>query len=297
MRTVRAGWSPPGVRSAIMEGRIRPALYAGSWYPATAQDLARAVDRYLVRGAVPPAADTVALIAPHAGLMYSGPVAGHAYGVVSGRKYEAVVLVGPSHRVAFDGVASHPPGAFDTPFGPIPVDAELTAEIAGRTPLVRELVSVHAREHSLEIQLPFVFRALPDTPIVPLVVGDNRRATVEELASALASALERRRVLLVASSDLSHYHDATTAARLDARITALVSRFDAAGLMSALEEEPGHACGGGPMVAVMLAARMLGARDARVLVRADSGDVSGDKDAVVGYMAAAFGNFEHPGSS
>lgn len=270
---------------------VRPAAFAGSWYPGNRDDLGRAVDRYLVRS-FPRADELVALVAPHAGIMYSGPVAGHAYGAVTGRTYEAVVLVGPSHRVAFEGVAAFARGAFDTPFGPVPVHEALASALLQKADSIREMPEVHAREHCLEIQLPFLARVLPDTPIVPLLVGHQRRAVIDDLARALSSTFAGRQVLLVASSDLSHYNDAVTSARLDARVTALVGSFDADGLMAALEDCPEHACGGGPIVAVMRAASDLGARHARVLARADSGDVSGDKEAVVGYMAAAFGRFE-----
>jgi AmmeMemoRadiSam system protein B len=122
-------------------------------------------------------------------------------------------------------------------------------------------------------------------------MGHQTRDTVSDLARGLASALKGVGALLVASSDLSHYHDAKTAARLDGRVIDLVSAFDADGLMAALEAFPGHACGGGPMVTVMEAAKQLGAADARILRYADSGDVSGDKSAVVGYLAAALGTF------
>ena len=158
--------------------------------------------------------------------------------------------------------------------------------------VVREHPAVHAREHCLEIQLPFLCRVLPGVPIVPLLMGYQRRATIDDLAAALARALEGRRALLVASTDLSHYHDRPTAWRLDATVRELVGGFEADGLERALEEVPDHACGGGPTVSVMKAARALGARDARVLRYADSGDVSGDTSAVVGYMAAALGVFE-----
>jgi AmmeMemoRadiSam system protein B len=145
------------------------------------------------------------------------------------------------------------------------------------------------REHSLEMQMPFVAHLMEGVPIVPLVMGYQTRDTAVTLGDALAQAVAPRtdEVLLVASSDLSHYEDARTAARLDAVVTDRVEALDADGLMAALEQEPRHACGGGPMVAVRRAARQLGAVHARILRYADSGDVSGDKSSVVGYMAAA----------
>jgi AmmeMemoRadiSam system protein B len=122
-------------------------------------------------------------------------------------------------------------------------------------------------------------------------MGHQRRETAYALGEALAGALDGQRAVLIASTDLSHYQRAETAAKLDHKVMQEVERFDPDGLMKALEVFPNHACGGGPTVSVMLAAKALGARDARVLKYGDSGDVSGDKDAVVGYLAAAFGNF------
>jgi len=270
---------------------IRPAAVAGTWYPGTAPALAAAVDAHLAKATREVAGELVALVAPHAGLMYSGPVAAHAYRLLAGRRFDVAVLVGPSHFVGFDGVAVYASGGFATPYGVAPVDADCAAALMRATPLVHEHPPAHAREHSLEMQLPFLQRVAPGTGIVPLVMGRQTAETARALADALAAVLRGRNALLVASTDLSHYHDATTAAVLDAVVIDQVSRLDADGLQSSLDARPEHACGGGPTVAVMRAARDLGARDAVILHYADSGDVSGDKSAVVGYLAAAFGNF------
>jgi AmmeMemoRadiSam system protein B len=273
---------------------IRPAAVAGTWYPGTAPALAAAVDRHLgaadrVDRDLP--GDLVALVAPHAGLMYSGPVAAHAYRLLRGRAFDVVVLVGPSHFVGFDGVSIVASGGFDTPLGVAPIDVEAARAIASASPVVHALPSAHAREHSLEMQLPFVAHLAPGVPIVPLVMGYQTAETASALGAALAKALRGRKALIVASTDLSHYHEAKTAAALDAVVIDCVSRFDADGLQDALDARPEHACGGGPTVAVMRAAQLAGARDAVVLNYADSGDVSGDKSAVVGYVAAALGTF------
>jgi hypothetical protein len=234
----------------------------------------------------------MAVIAPHAGLMYSGPVAAYAYALVRACDYAAVVLVGPSHFVGFRGVSIWPSGSWQTPFGDVPVARELAAAIAAESQEITIQPAAHEREHSLEMQLPFVARLLPGVPIVPLVMGYQTRETAYALGDALARALQAsatdgRTMLLVASSDLSHYEDAQTASRMDAVVLRHVEALDAAGLMDALERQPGHACGGGPMVSVLRAASARGATRAQVLRYADSGDVSGDKSAVVGYMAAA----------
>lgn len=272
---------------------VRPAAVAGTWYPGTTARLAEAVDAHL--GAVVPGDARpcpTAIVAPHAGLMYSGPVAAYAYALVRGCRYSAVVLVGPSHFVGFRGVSIWPRGRWQTPFGDVEVADDLAAAVAAASPLVIEHAQAHGREHSLEMQLPFVARVLSGVPIVPLVMGHQTRDTAYALGDAIAGAVaswsrDRGPALLVASSDLSHYEDALTAARMDGVVLGFVDAFDADRLMDALEREPHHACGGGPMVSVLRAAARGGATRARVLRYADSGDVSGDKSSVVGYMAAA----------
>jgi MEMO1 family protein len=272
---------------------VRIPAVAGTWYPASAPALAAAVDECLARAATDLPGRLVALVAPHAGLIYSGPVAAHAYHLLANRPLDLVVLVGPSHFVSFEGVAIVASGRFDTPFGPADIDTAAASALLAATPAVREHASAHAREHSLEMQLPFVRRLAPSARIVPLLMGFQTADTIRALGDALAAVLrDRPRALLIASSDLSHYHDAKAAARLDAVVMDCVERFDADALQQALDQRPDHACGGGPMIAVMRAARQLGARDARLLHYADSGDASGDKSSVVGYMAAALGNFD-----
>jgi len=270
---------------------LRRAAVAGTWYPADPDALAREVDGYLAAADEPPVGDPLAIIAPHAGLLYSGPIAAHAYNVLRGRDFEVAILVGPSHYVGFEGVAVYERGAFETPFGKVPIAEDLASAIAAGSPLIKSHPTAHVREHSLEMQLPFLKRVLPEIAIVPLVMGHQLRETAEALGDAIAAAVKGRRAVLIASTDLSHYQSATVAAKLDKMVIHQVQRFDSNGLMSLLEGFPQHACGGGPTVSVMKAARQLGARDARVLRYGDSGDVSGDKDAVVGYLAAAFGTF------
>jgi MEMO1 family protein len=268
---------------------VRPEAVAGSWYPGRPEALAAAVDGHLSGVTeAPPPGRILGLVAPHAGLMYSGPVAAWSYRAVQGGDYDVVVLVGPSHRVGFEGVALYPRGAFDTPLGPIPIASDVADAVRAAASVVYEDVTAHAPEHSLEMQLPFLRRVLPSAAIVPLLMGRQSEDVIRALATGLVAALTGRRGLLIASSDLSHYLDARTAAMVDREVLDRVGRFDPEGLLDVLSVRPEHACGGGPLVSVMLAARALGATRGRVLRYADSGDVSGDKKAVVGYMAAAF---------
>jgi AmmeMemoRadiSam system protein B len=273
---------------------VRPSAVAGSWYPGTGARLSEEVDAHLASAVLHEVAGCPrAIIAPHAGLLYSGPVAAYAYALVRECSYAAVVLVGPSHFVGFQGVSIWPRGEWGTPLGAVKVADGLADALAAESPAIIEHPAAHGREHSLEMQLPFVARLLPGVPIVPLVMGHQQRATAMALGDALARAITSYQarnpgdILLVASSDLSHYEDAVTAARLDGFVTRYVEALDADGLMDAIEREPRHACGGGPMVSVLRAAALLGGTRARALRYADSGDVSGDKSSVVGYLAAA----------
>ena len=278
----------------------RPAAVAGTWYPASAGALAREVDDYVGRvdRDLIPRGHLDAVIAPHAGLMFSGPVGAYSYAAAAAAgPFDAAILVGPSHFVAFDGVALYPSGAFESPLGAAAVDAPLAEALRAASPVIQPLPSAHRREHSLEMQLPFLRRLLPDTPIVPLLMGYQTGDTIRALADALTSAGASRRVLLVASTDLSHYFDARTAEELDARVQACVASLDAARLLSLFEQYPEGergrfvACGGGPAIAVMLAARARGARHGRVLKYMHSGQISGDNSGVVGYLAGAMGRF------
>jgi len=268
----------------------KPAV-AGSWYPGSAGALASAVDGYLelAGDAEPRLGAITAIVSPHAGLMYSGPIAAYAYRTLQTHAFDVAVLVGPSHFIPFDGVAIHRSGGFETPLGVAAVDEECSAALIAAAPAVHERPAAHLREHSLEMQLPFLQRVAPAVRIVPLLMGRQTAETARALGEALAAVLRGRRSLLIASTDLSHYYDARTAVKLDAVVIDHLARMDVDGLQQALDVRPEHACGGGPTVAVLAAAKRLGARAATILKYGDSGDVSGDKSSVVGYVAAAIG--------
>jgi len=271
------------------ERAVRPAAVAGTWYPGRSDLLRVAVDGYLA-GVQPTTLDgrLLALVSPHAGLTYSGSVAAHGYALLRDRKDLTAILVGPSHYHHFDGVALYPEGTFETPLGPVPVEATIGAALLDSDAVVKSLPRPHLEEHSLEMQLPFLKRLVGDLRIVPLLMGRQSRETVDALAGALARVLAGRPALLVASSDLSHYRPAPVAHRLDALVVSDVERFDPEALMDRLETSPEHACGGGPIVSVLKAARALGARHATALRYADSGDQGErDKSRVVGYLSAA----------
>jgi AmmeMemoRadiSam system protein B len=248
---------------------------------------------------VPALHHILAIISPHAGMMYSGGVAAHAYRAVSAEEVDTIALIGPSHFVGFDGVAIYERGGFETPLGVVQIDEEVATALMAASPLVQPHPSAHTREHSLEMQLPFIQRVL-SAKIVPMVIGYQTRQTILGLAGALAGALKGRRALIAASTDLSHYFSADRAETLDSRVKQFVARFDPDGLLEEFESYPEHergrfvACGGGAAIAAMIAARTLGANRGHVLKYANSGDISGDRSAVVGYLAAAFTAGESP---
>ena len=273
-----------------MNATQRNAAFAGSWYPGSSPAITAEVDGYLdSAGSMESTGRLVALISPHAGLRYSGPVAAYGYGLLRHRRGLTAVLVGPSHRAAFDGLAVFARGAWTTPLGTAPIDEELAKALLASTPVAADEPTVHGQEHSLEMQMPFLQRLVPDLKIVPIMMGTQSRGEVEALGRALGSVLGGRDdVVLVASSDLSHFEPAEVANQLDGVVVEHVDRFDAEGLMSRLETHHNVACGGGPIVAVMKAARDLGADRATILKYGDSGDVGErDKSRVVGYLSAA----------
>jgi AmmeMemoRadiSam system protein B len=265
---------------------VRKSPIAGSWYPGTPEALGRDVDRYLAQV---PAQDVpgelVALIAPHAGYMYSGPVAAYAYKLLEGRKFDVVAVVSPSHRAYYRDNAVTDKRYYWTPLGTVPVSEELVTALAERAPVSRV---PQDQEHSLEIQLPFLQRTLGEGwALLPIMMGDHSLTACRILGAGLASVLKDRSALLVASTDLSHFHNEAAAHRLDQVVLNRVNAFDPEGLAEDLASNICEACGGGPVIAAMLAARALGATQSKVLRHATSADVTGDRTSVVGYMAAA----------
>ncbi len=268
----------------------RPSPIAGTWYPGTPQALAHSVDAQLERAhPKSPSGEVVALVVPHAGHRYSGDVAALAFRVVQGTSFETVAVVAPMHH-PYPGhilTSAHP--AYETPLGAVEIDADLVVAVDTSLPPGLHLDRVrNDPEHSLEIQLPFLQRALSKSfRLVPLMLRDQSARTAEALGRALAQALKGRSCLLVASSDLSHFYPDDVARKLDTFLLARLEAFDPAGVIEADERGQGYACGRGAIASVLWAARDLGATRVELLGYANSGDVTGDTGSVVGYGAAA----------
>jgi AmmeMemoRadiSam system protein B len=259
---------------------VRQPVVAGSFYPADPEELEAIVNGYLdgVSGQRSEMAPK-ALIVPHAGYIYSGPIAASAYAALRDLRatIERVVLLGPSHRFPLKGLAASEADAFLTPLGGVPVDREALESVL-RLAQVRLLESAHALEHSLEVQLPFLQRVLGRFSLVPLAVGD---ATSEEVAEVLEELWGGRETLIVVSSDLSHYHDYDTAKQLDAVTTRAIEDCEPDQLA------PESACGRAPVRGLLLAAKRRQLRCQTLDLR-NSGDTAGPRSQVVGYGAYVF---------
>jgi AmmeMemoRadiSam system protein B/AmmeMemoRadiSam system protein A len=271
--------------------RIRESVIAGSWYPGDADTLRQTIRSYLDKVPDPSAPGRLmALISPHAGYVYSGHVAAYAYKFLEKQTFDSVVVIAPSHRARFEGVSVYDKGGYRTPLGIVPLDTELIDALKKRENRIRYVPQAHSQEHSLEIQLPFLQVLVPNIRLVPLVMGDQNFSTCKWLAEAIADTIRSRSVLIVASSDLSHFHSGDIARKIDSVVLEKIGAFDPEGLSQRLAKGDAEACGGGPMIAAMIAARILGATRAEVIRYAHSGDVTGDNHRVVGYMAAAIWN-------
>lgn len=271
---------------------VRPSPIAGQWYDNNPKTLARNVDEYLNHAQLPElAGEVTAVIAPHAGHLYSGAVAGYAFAALRGRSPDLVAVISPMHHPYYEPLITTVHDAYSTPLGIIPVDKDALTEldVVLQSELGFGLAAVpRDREHSLEIELPFLQRVFQNEwKLLPVMVRAQDRRVSRGLGRALAGVLRGRNFALVASTDLSHFYDQNTAAVLDAEMLRRFESFDPDSIFEAERTGKGFACGHAAAAAVLWAARELGADTVKILYHATSGDVTGDYSSVVGYGAAA----------
>ncbi|MDZ7378866.1 MAG: AmmeMemoRadiSam system protein B [candidate division KSB1 bacterium] len=269
--------------------QIRPPAVAGAWYADNPAALRATIEKWYEQALDAQVdGEIVGLLAPHAGYVYSGATAAVAYRQVRGKHYDAVVVIGPSHREYFSGVSVFKGEGYRTPLGVALVDKELAAAIAKQDPLITLGEAGHREsEHSIEAQIPFLQVALPGVKIVPIAMLDDSWDTCRRLGAAIAAAAAGRRVLVVASSDLYHGESYADCHATDKRTLAQVAKLDPQGLCDGARTGKYAACGAGPIAAMQHAAHLLGATEAQVLAHTTSGDVTGQKTGyVVGYGAA-----------
>jgi MEMO1 family protein len=290
--TLNAFSAPAG--SINPEEKVRPPAVAGAFYPADPSELERTVDEFLSQASVPAVKDFVALVSPHAGYIYSGRVAAHSYALLKGRKVERVIVIAPSHYEAFDFAAVYDGEAYATPLGQIPVDRDFASRLVALNHHIKlsdrgHALSAGRSEHAVEVQLPFLQRTLRSSfKLVPIVMGDQSYDLCRALGVSLAKLIRGPETLIVASSDLSHYHPYDEAAKMDHKTLKAIEESDYLSMSRNFGNRVWEACGGGPIIAAMIAAERLGANQAKVLRYANSGDVTGDRSRVVGYGAVAF---------
>lgn len=289
--------------ATALAGRVRPSALAGSWYPADPVELAAMVDGFL-EAVGPVDGDPIALVVPHAGYVYSGPVAAHGFKQLEGGETDVAVIIASDHQSPLSNpISVWAEGGFETPLGVVPVDAELAEALVAADPRIKSDPAPHQAEHPIEIELPFLQRVCPGCRIVPVLMGTDDQETVEALADALLEVLPGRRAVVIASSDLSHYPGYAEARAVDGATLAAIETGDPArvretidGLMEAgISNLATCACGQGPILVAMRVAPGSGADTVSVLRYANSGDSPyGDQDQVVGYGAVMFWEYDPP---
>jgi AmmeMemoRadiSam system protein B/AmmeMemoRadiSam system protein A len=279
-------------------GEIRPPVVAGRFYPESAAVLQSAIEKFM-RTAAPAQAQTpLAIVVPHAGYIYSGQICADGYNQVRSGAYEVIVIFGTNHTAPdLRKIALYPGAGFRTPLGIVPVDEGIVAALIAASPDCKADKAPHVREHSIEVQIPFIQTLFPQAKIVPAIVGMADVGLCTRFGAVLAKILKGKRALLVASSDLSHYPSAADAEMVDRKTLAAVASLDPAALRDTIQTQMARrirgldtcACGEAPIMAAMEAAKVLGATSGKVVSYANSGDIPvGDRERVVGYGAVVF---------
>ncbi len=266
---------------------IRQPVVAGSFYPADPKTLAQVVDGYLKNVQIESVEGQIlGLVSPHAGYAYSGQTAAYGYRLLEGRDVSTVVLIGPSHQAYFAGVSVYPKGEWETPFGNVKIDEEFAEKLMEKHGSIGFYPEGHSQEHSLEVQIPFLQKVMKGFKIVPIVIGGQELRIWQILADALAPLVEGKKVLIVASSDLYHGYSYDRCKATDRRTLKFIENMNHQGLAKGLADGGCQACGGGPIVTLLLVAKKLGFDKVKLLHYTNSGDVTGDKSGyIVGYSS------------
>jgi len=264
---------------------VRRPVVSGQFYPSHAGMLKNQIQSFLSEASSVKQKGVRVLMVPHAGYVYSGAVAAHAYKTVQGERYDAVIILGFSHRTPLRGVFVDTAAAYETPLGQAPVDQSLANEIRNFHPVLRDQVRGSFPEHSVEVQVPFLQETLKDLKIVPIYMGSQDFKTCQILADAVLQTIRNQKVLLVVSTDLSHFHDGDTARQKDSYLISLIEKSDYKKMNADSKSGKCEACGMGPITTALLVREKLGWEKPRLLRYAHSGNITGDESRVVGYAA------------
>jgi AmmeMemoRadiSam system protein B/AmmeMemoRadiSam system protein A len=273
---------------------VKEPSVAGSFYPEDGNTLEMKVGDFLSKAENKPfEGRLIALISPHAGYRFSGHVAAYGYKNLIGKDIKTVILIGPSHHSSFTGASVYTEGSFKTPLGNIKINERLAKSLINESANVGFYKEPYLKEHSLEVQLPFLKKVLNGFKVVPILIGNPTRQTFDHLSQRLTEALSKdEKAIIVASTDLSHYHDYKTAVSMDKKMTDAIEALSLRDAEERLMKGEAEMCGAYPVLLTMDTARRLGANYAALFKYANSGDVTGDKGRVVGY--ASIGIFKSP---
>ncbi len=270
---------------------IRQPAVAGSFYPGDPDKLKSMINGFLkdaeadkpeIRGNI------YGIISPHAGYVYSGPVAGYGFSYLSHLNIDTYIILAPSHRARFKGASVIPRGIYSTPLGNMDIDSDMGEELV-KLEGFGFIPEAHELEHSLEVQVPFVQVVSEGSKIVPVIIGTTDINLCRHIGESIASAIRKdKNYAVIISTDLSHYHSYNSAIELDNKIIKSIESFDENKLSALLQKGKAEACGEGPLISGMYLCRSMGAKKATVVKYANSGDTAGSKDRVVGYLSAVF---------
>ncbi|MCQ9208802.1 MAG: AmmeMemoRadiSam system protein B, partial [Omnitrophica bacterium] len=275
--------------SICVAQEIKKPVVSGTFYPDSAKILSQKIKQFLDwAGQDVPDQDILALISPHAGYDYSGSVAAYGYGLIKGKPIRTVIIIGPSHFADFEGISVYPQGAWQTPLGNVPVDAELADALIQYDSRIHFYEPAFTKEHSLEVQVPFLQMVLDEFKIVPIAMRRFSFENCQLLSRALLEATQGRKdVLVVASTDMSHYHPYEVARKIDHLTIQELEKFDPRALYYKLISEESELCGAAAVITTLLYAKARGAQEIEIIKYANSGDITGDRQkGVVGYLSA-----------
>jgi AmmeMemoRadiSam system protein B len=266
--------------------KIRHQQVAGYFYPGDKEKLQRDIT-LMLQVAKPEESfkNIFGIVSPHAGYIYSGKTAAYAYNLLRNKNYQTVIIISPSHSEYFPGISIYDGDAYETPLGLVEIDQSAANKLTENSKIIFRGIQGHRKEHALEVQIPFLQSVLVNFKIVPIVMGDQGEIFINELAQKIAEIADEK-TLIVASSDMSHFYSASEADRLDSLVEKRINDFDFEHLMKDVDKRNCEACGAGPIIAMMKAASLKNIKNSKVLNRSDSGDITGDKTEVVGYLSA-----------
>lgn len=270
-----------------MMNKIRKPEVAGTFYTKDPEKLSKQIDELLSSSKEDKSLKGIfGIVSPHAGYAYSGHTAAVAFNYLKQKDIEKVIIISPSHREYFPGICVYEGDGYETPLGIVEVDTEAAKKLTEESRIIYRGIEGHRTEHAIEVQLPFLQKILDNFKIVPVVMGDQGKLFVDELAEKLQQIIDDK-TIIIASSDCSHYYPKHIADKLDSIIEKRITDFDYENLQKDLDLRNCEACGGGPIVAMMKTSAMANKKKSIVLHRSDSGDVTGDDTEVVGYLSAA----------